>query len=186
MNSMYTRYPVHCLAYCPIHVLNVFILYLNIIGHFTSSIVNIMKLFTKMKSLKQDINKWVFSTELPYPSKWLTGLSGCKWIRMRGHIRPCWSRILKGVVECHREDMKTNFGITKLSSTLSRWALIKCTFRYCSWDEEDVCTSTGWPEDSISLNSWLILVKKNWMHLFTTDLFCSREMDVFTWHSGIL
>ena len=40
MNSMFNHYSVHCLAFCPIHLLQVFIL-CNVIGHFVSIIVNI-------------------------------------------------------------------------------------------------------------------------------------------------
>ena len=39
MNSMFIHYSVHCLAFYPIHLLQVFIL-CNVIGHFTSIIVN--------------------------------------------------------------------------------------------------------------------------------------------------
>ena len=41
INSMIIHYSVHCLAFCPIHLLQVFIL-CNVIGHFASIIVNII------------------------------------------------------------------------------------------------------------------------------------------------
>ena len=41
MNSMFIHYSVHCLAFYPIHLLQVFIL-CDVIGHFTSIIVNII------------------------------------------------------------------------------------------------------------------------------------------------
>ena len=41
MNSMFIPYSVHCFVFCPVHLLQVFIL-CNVIGHFASIIVNII------------------------------------------------------------------------------------------------------------------------------------------------
>ena len=41
MNSMFIHYSVHCFVFCPIHLLQVFIV-CNVIGHFASIIVNII------------------------------------------------------------------------------------------------------------------------------------------------